>query len=176
MKNQATKKKLNRQAPFFVIIVLLSACSFSPSSDESPLMVTSNFARSFVTDDTTLFYSTVEIDSVVNYINNNIKYHRDRSYSIYDVRIILFFRFAPWKITPEGLQARKDHPFPFSYFELDSITRNEGTIRTTLQWSVMRSDYRNSLILTLFEKDPGVWKIKAIDFPADSITSHNNVK
>jgi hypothetical protein len=104
------------------------------------------------------------MDSVVKHFN---KKPGAENYNSHVVTSVFFFRYAPWKISKKGLQARQDHPFPFSYFELDSVKRNEEAIRATLRWQEIYSDSLKSLILTLYEKEPGVWKVIVIDFPAN---------
>jgi hypothetical protein len=164
IKIQDNKTRLNRMVLFLGMGLLLSHCHISQSSEESPLTVSSKLVRSFVTDDTTLFYSAVEMDSVVKHFN---KKPGAENYNSHAVTSVFFFRYAPWKISQKGLQERKDHPFPFSHFELDNINRDEGAIRATLRWQEIHSDSLKSLILNLYEKEPRVWKIKAIDFPTD---------
>jgi hypothetical protein len=158
-----------------VIVALCSNCQKTETIDEGPLSVTQKLIKSFTTSDTMLFYSAIENDSVVNYMNSKV-WHKNEN--IYSVRKILFFRYAPFKLAEKERLLVKGHPFPFSHFELGRIKRNEGTIEATVRWGEIYNEKYNepfkSLILTLYEKQVGSWKIKAIDFPADSVTGNIN--
>jgi hypothetical protein len=161
--HRITSTLLNKLVSLFLLLFLFSTfrCSQQPK-EEGPLEVTSKLVRSFVTADTALFYSAVEIDSVVDHMNRKVWHNSDNRYV---VREILFFKYAPLKISKTGLQKRIDHPFPYSHFEFDSVTSNEESIRYIIKWQEVYDDSLKSLILTLYEKEPNVWKIKAIDFP-----------
>lgn len=156
------KALLNKIVSFPLILLLFLNCFCSPPHEEGPAEVTLKFVNSFVKADTALFYSTVEIDSVVDHMNKIVWQHDDNKYK---VREILFFRYAPLKISMSGLQEIKEHPFPFSHFEFDSVERTGSSIRSIVSWRGIYDDSLKILILTVYEKAPGVWKIKAIDFP-----------
>ncbi len=160
-------------AAILVVLIACSKCNNKPVIDESPVAITHKLIKSFVISDTTLFYAAVDIDSLVDHMNKKVWQKR---YDLYSVRRILFFKCGPFKLSEGQLEAAKNHPFPFSHFELSQIKSNEGVIHATVVWEEIyyqkyNEKYRDplkSLFITLYEKQQGVWKIKAIDFPSDS--------
>jgi hypothetical protein len=159
-----------------MLIVVLTACSKCNNRqviDESPVAITYKLIKSFVINDTTLFYAAVDVDSLVHHMNKKVGYE---NYDPYSVRRVLFFKCGPFKL-PEGqLEAAKNHSFPFSHFELNQIKSNKGVIHATVTWEEIYYQKYNEkyhdplkrLHVTLYEQQRGVWKIKAIDFPSDS--------
>lgn len=160
MKHQANKILFFKGGRFFIIGILFISCQRSNQLDTGPLVVTSQFLKSFITADTVLFYSTIERDSVVNYAHKEIF---SKNENIYDVRRILFFKYAYLKTSEDRRQELIKDPFPFARLEFKDVRKDGGNIKTIIVWQGKYDITQQSLIVTLFDKGNGNWKIKKID-------------
>ena len=130
---------------------------------DKPIAVCYDFVKSLVSKDTVLFYSCIIADSVCNNLNN--EYPLDRKVKPNEVHVILFLKYAPWKIMPASLANIRKDSLAVKSFGVEVLQSDSNIVQLFVSWARDKNERKNNrLNLFLGQDKYSHWQIVHIRF------------
>jgi hypothetical protein len=161
----------------FCLVVVFTACNFTNEGPSTPLSVGYDFVKSFATSDSVLFFSSIDSDSVLSDFNKK-RDKKEKEMKDYHLMAVLSLRYGIGKMPDDKREELKADVFALSYFEMRILERKPGIIKARLGWAYIHHDVVDKVIVNLYEKKTGVWKIYKIEslpFQKGELTQRDSI-